>query len=49
MFKKEIKFNDVVKINLRVENTKEDFFKWTIIHEVWKNDILSAIITVDGV
>lgn len=48
VFKKEIKFGDVVKINLVVEKSTADFSRWTMTHEVWKNDILSAIITVDG-
>jgi acyl-CoA thioester hydrolase len=49
MFRKEIKFGDQVKINLRIEKTNDDFSKWTMVHEIWKNgDALSAIITVDG-
>lgn len=49
VFKREIKFGDEVKINLRVEKAKNDFSRWTMVHEIWKSgDILSAVITVDG-
>jgi len=26
----------------------QDFSRWTMVHEVFKNNILSAVITVDG-
>jgi acyl-CoA thioester hydrolase len=48
VFKKEIKFGDVVKINVMIEKATQDFSKWTMTHEVWKNEVLSAVITVDG-
>jgi acyl-CoA thioester hydrolase len=49
MFRKEIKFGNQVKINLRIEKANDDFSRWTMVHEIWKNeDALSAIITVDG-
>ena len=48
VFKKEIKFGDAVKINLTMEKATQDFSRWTMVHEVWKNDVLSAVITVDG-
>ena len=49
VFKRELHFGDRVKINLQVTKTTPDFSRWTMIHEIWKNDIiLAAIITVDG-
>jgi acyl-CoA thioester hydrolase len=49
VFKKEIKFGDPVKINLRVDKTTTDFSRWTMVHEISKGgDILSAVITLDG-
>ena len=47
-FKREIKFGDEVKINLTMGKATQDFSRWTMVHEVFKNDILSAVITVDG-
>ncbi|HEY6435274.1 MAG TPA: thioesterase family protein, partial [Ignavibacteriaceae bacterium] len=49
VFRKEIKFGDEVKINLRVEKAKDDFSRWTMVHEIFKNEaILCAVITIDG-
>lgn len=49
VFKRELHFCDKVKINLQLTKTTPDFSRWTMIHEIWKNDIiLAAIITVDG-
>lgn len=49
VFRKEIKFGDQVRINLKLEKAKDDFSRWTMVHEIWKNeDTLSAVITVDG-
>jgi acyl-CoA thioester hydrolase len=48
VFKKEIKFGDAVKINIVIEKATQNFSRWTMIHEVWKNEVLSAVITVDG-
>lgn len=48
VFRKEIKFGDIITINLRVENAKEDFSRWTMVHEIWKDsNILCAVITLD--
>ena len=49
IFKKEIRFEDKVAINIKLSKTKADYSRWTIVHEIFKNnDILAAIITVDG-
>jgi acyl-CoA thioester hydrolase len=44
-----LKFGDVLSINLLLDKVTEDYRKWTLQHELWKNgDILAALITVDG-
>ena len=49
IFKKEIRFEDKVTINIKLSRTKADYSRWTIVHEIFKNgDILAAMITVDG-
>jgi len=49
VFKRELKFGDAVKVNLSLAKTTTDFGRWTMVHEVWKNnDILAAVITVEG-
>lgn len=48
IFRKEIRLEDKVSINLKLQKAKRDFSRWTIQHEVRKNgDILSAVLTVD--
>ncbi len=37
-----------MKINLTVGKATQDFSRWTMIHEVWKNEVFSAVIAVDG-
>lgn len=49
MFKKEIRFGDKVTIALELLKSRKDYSRWTIQHNIIKNDdIVSAIITVDG-
>ncbi len=49
VFRSEIKFGDVVTVNLSLESVTEDYRKWTLKHELWKNgDTIAALITVDG-
>ena len=49
LFKKEIRSEDKVHITLKLLKAKKDFSRWSIQHQLIKNeDILSAIITVDG-
>jgi len=48
VFKKEIKVGDELKVNLQLDKATEDFSKWTMIHELWKNEnVLAAVITAD--
>jgi acyl-CoA thioester hydrolase len=48
IFKREIRFGDHVTINLQLKKASESFSRWTIQHEIYKGDILAAIINVDG-
>jgi acyl-CoA thioester hydrolase len=49
VFKKEVLFGDKLTITASLLKTRKDYSRWTIIHEVWKNDeTLAAILTVDG-
>jgi acyl-CoA thioester hydrolase len=49
VFKKEIRAEDKVYITLKLLKAKKDFSRWSIQHQVFKNEsILSSIITVDG-
>ncbi len=49
VFRKEIKYDDKVSIDLKLLKSRRDFSRWTIVHEIKKNaDTLSALVTVDG-
>jgi acyl-CoA thioester hydrolase len=49
VFKREIVFGDKVTINVKLDKINADFGRWTMIHEIYKNEeILAAIITADG-
>lgn len=49
IFKREIIFGDTVMLNIVLTKSRRDMSRWSIQHEVWKNnDTLSAIINVDG-
>jgi len=49
LFRKEIRFEDKVIIDLELTKAKKDYSRWTIQHTILKNDaILCARITVDG-
>ncbi|MEO6329727.1 MAG: acyl-CoA thioesterase [Ginsengibacter sp.] len=49
VFRKEISFGDKVTINIKLDKLKADFSRWTMVHEIFKNnDFLAALITVDG-
>src|SRR5258706_13650088 len=38
VFRKEIKYGDKVRIDLKLIKGKRDFSRWTIIHEIKKNE-----------
>lgn len=49
VFKREIVFGDKVMLNVFVSKSRRDMSRWSMTHQVWKNnDVLSAVITVDG-
>lgn len=49
IFHREILPTDNVEIKIFLLKSTIDFRKWTILHEIWKNDeILAATIIVDG-
>jgi acyl-CoA thioester hydrolase len=49
LFKKEIRLNDSVTLDLVLVKARRDFSRWSIRHNIFRNsDTLSAIITVDG-
>ena len=49
VFKKEIRLEDKVIIDLKLVNARKDSSRWTMQHQIFKNDeILAAVITLDG-
>ncbi len=49
MFRKEIRSERIVHIDLKLLKAKKDISRWSIQHHITKNSgIISAIITVDG-
>jgi acyl-CoA thioester hydrolase len=49
VFRKEVRLGDNLSINLRVLKARKDYSRWTIKHEIIKNEnVLAAVITVDG-
>ncbi len=49
VFRKEINYDDKVSINLKLLKSRRDFSRWTVVHEIRKNDdTLCAIVTIDG-
>lgn len=49
VFKKEVLFGDIISVNIQLQKSKRNGSRWTMMHEVWKNEtILAAILTIDG-
>jgi acyl-CoA thioester hydrolase len=49
VFKREIHFKDIVSINLVLKQCTHTYSRWTMQHEIIKNEnTVAAIITVDG-
>jgi acyl-CoA thioester hydrolase len=49
VFKREIKFEDQVTVNLEVTKSTPDFSRWSIRHHFFKQDgVLSALLNMDG-
>lgn len=49
VFRREIRLGDNLKINLEVLKSRKDFSRWTIRHQLIKEEnILAAVVTVEG-
>ena len=48
IFRRELKIGDQITIDLALQKAKQDFSRWTIIHQIKKDDQLAAILTLDG-
>lgn len=48
LFKKEIRFGDDVSINLKLAKASRSYSRWSIQHDIIKDDAIAAIINVDG-
>lgn len=49
IFKKEISFGDAITVNLLLTKYTDDYGRWSMQHEIFKNaDTLAAIINIDG-
>ena len=49
IFRKEVRLGDKLQIDLRLAGASPSFSRWTIKHNIIKNDnIVAAVITVDG-
>ncbi|RYE53561.1 MAG: thioesterase [Sphingobacteriales bacterium] len=49
IFRKEVRLGDALMIDLRLASAAPNFARWTIKHNIIKNDnVLAAVITVDG-
>ena len=49
VFRKEVKLGDEIKMNLQLIRSRKDFSRWSIQHQVTKNNgTLCAVLTVDG-
>ena len=49
VFKREVKFGDELKVNLKLGQSTRDMRRWTLVHALWQQkDVVAAIITVEG-
>lgn len=49
VFRKEIRFGDVVQIDLAVHAARRDFSRWTLRHTIYKDgEQVAAVLTVEG-
>lgn len=48
VFRKEIKYGDRITINLKLLKGKRDYSRWSIGHEIKRDDTICAFLTVDG-
>jgi len=43
-----LKMGDPITINMELLKAREDFSRWTILHQLKKGDQLAAVLTLDG-
>lgn len=49
VFRKEVKYGDIITINLKLMKGKRDFSRWTIGHQIKKEgETICAMLNVDG-
>ncbi len=49
LFKREIRFGDLLKVHINIAQLSRDFRKWSMYHELWINEAtLAATLMVDG-
>lgn len=48
VFRKEINLADMITMQTKMAKMSDDASRWSIVHELYRDDVLCAIITVDG-
>jgi acyl-CoA thioester hydrolase len=48
IFRKEINLSDIIIIQTKMAKMNADASRWSIVHEFYNEDVLCAVITVDG-
>ncbi len=48
LFRREINLSDVIVMQTKMAKMNADASRWSIVHEFYREDVLCAIITVDG-
>jgi acyl-CoA thioester hydrolase len=48
VFRKEINLADVITMQTKMAKMNTDGSRWSIVHELYRDDVLCAVITVDG-
>lgn len=48
VFKREIHFSDTIVMHTKIARMKPDASRYTIVHEFYREDVLCAVITVEG-
>ncbi len=48
VFRKEIKLSDMITMQTKLSKMNADASRWSIVHELYRDEVLCAVITVDG-
>ena len=48
VFRKEIKLGDVITISLQLTKSRKDYSRWSIQHQITKDNGIAAVLSVDG-